>query len=96
MKVSEKSVIADSCRDITTAFKGVLSWKWDDRFEAALAEFDVEEKEGVRMILDTHLENVWNNANIEKAPKLVQTINLYLGGLMPEQLLFVSDPNQGA
>jgi hypothetical protein len=88
--------LENACRELLSAFQGVLSWKWDSRFETALAEFGVENKQGVREILERYLGTAWDSSNIDKAPDAVSMIINYLGGLMSGQLLFTSDPNQDA
>lgn len=80
------------CKELSGAFKGVLSWKWDDRFQTVLAEFDVDNKTHIHDVLENRLGKIWNTTNIEKAPVVVQTIINGFGGLMPGQLLFTSNP----
>jgi hypothetical protein len=88
---------ADSvCGELSRAFQGVLSWKWDDRFETVLAEFGVESKDKVRAILERYLSSTWDRSNVGTAPEIVRTIDRDFGGLWPEQWLFTSDPNQDA
>ncbi|MFC1817387.1 hypothetical protein ACFL0M_15985 [Thermodesulfobacteriota bacterium] len=93
MPVQNKSDLENVCREIANAFQGVLSWKWDDRFEAVLAEFGVENKDSIRAILESYLSFVWDSPNIGNVPDSVGMINNYFGGLMSGQLLFTSDPN---
>jgi hypothetical protein len=84
------------CRKFFLAFQGVLSWKWDSRFETVLAEFSVDSKDTIRAILGRYLSLAWNSSNIQKAPDAVQMIASRLGGLRSGQLLFASDSNQKA
>lgn len=79
------------CKELARAFHGVLSWKWDRRFETVLAEFDVETKDTVRAALERFLGNLWESANVGNAPNGVRAIDNRLGGLWPGQLLFTSD-----
>lgn len=85
-----------NCKELSGAFKDILSWTWDDRFDTVLAEFSVNNKDVVRTILDQYLNNVWDNSNIGRAPDTVKKINIDLGKLRPGQLLFTSDLNQEA
>ena len=78
-------------KELFSAFHGVLSWKWDSRFEAVLAEFNVAKKDSVRAILDRYLKNTWVSSNINKAPPTVRKVNTYLGKLRAGQMLFTSD-----
>ena len=91
-----KSDIENVCREFFMAFQGVLSWKWDSRFETALAEFSVDNKGSVREILGRYLNIAWDSSNIPKAPDAVQMIASRLGGLRSGQLLFASDSSQKA
>jgi hypothetical protein len=84
------------CRRLREAFEDVLTWKWDGRFGAALAEFPAEDKEKVLRILEIFLVSRWDSVTIGEAPKSVQQIKTHFGGLMSGQLLLLSDPNQDA
>lgn len=88
--------IEDICRELASAFQGILSWKWDRRFETVLAEFGVDKKENIRAILERHLSATWDSSNVGNAPDTVRTIESHFGGLWPGQLLFTSDPNRDA
>ena len=79
------------CRELLNSFQGVLSWKWDRRFETVLAEFGVESKENIRATLERSLSNIWDSSNVGNAPDRVRPIDSHLGGLWPGQLLFTSD-----
>lgn len=89
-----KSDLENVCREFFMAFQGVLSWKWDSRFETALAEFSVDNKDTVREILGRYLSIAWDSSNIAKAPDALRMIASRLGGLRSGQLLFASDSNQ--
>ncbi len=89
-----KSDIEKVCKDFSSAFQGVLTWQWDGRFDTVLAEFSVDDKDGVRDVLERHFSIVWDDSNIGKAPGIVQMITNDLGGLMSGQLLFTSDPDR--
>jgi len=94
MRNTDSARPENDCREILNAFDGVLSWKWDSRFETFLAEFGVDDKDSVRAILDRYLKITWNNSNIRNAPDVVKKININLGKLRSGQLLFTSDPNR--
>jgi hypothetical protein len=94
MHNTNKERLENDCKEILNAFDGVLSWKWDDRFETLLAEFGVDNKDRVLAILDQYLKIKWNNSNIRNAPDVVKKINVNLGKLRSGQLLFTSDPKQ--
>jgi hypothetical protein len=90
----DKSDLENVCRELLRAFQGILSWKWDGRFETVLAEFAVENKETVRAILERYLSVTWDSSNIANAPDIVRRINVRVGTLRSGQLLFTSDPNR--
>ena len=94
MNDPKKSKTENDCKALLSGFQGVLSWKWDDRFETLLAEFGVDNKDSIRAILEQYLHTTWDNANIDSAPDAVRMVNDRLGNLMAGQLLFTSDPNQ--
>jgi hypothetical protein len=83
-------------RELASRFQGNLSWKWDRRFETALAEFKVDNKEAIRAILEQDLSVVWDGSTIGNAPDIVRDIEKHFGGLWPGQLLFTSDPKRNA
>lgn len=82
------------CREILDAFQGVLSWKWDDRFEMSLAEFGADKKDRVREIIDRQFINKWTRSSIGKAPDAVRAIDKIMGKLRPGQMLFTSEPKE--
>lgn len=89
--LAEKA-LADHLGEISRAFRGVLTWKWDSRFEAVLAEFGAGQKDEIRAILERSLPKSWDSSNIGEAPDRVRSINDHLGGLWPGQRLFTPDP----
>ena len=96
MQDLKQSDLESVCKELMREFQGILSWKWDSRFETVLAEFGVDDKDSIRAFLDRHLGITWDSSTIDNAPDIVQMINGNLGGLMSGQLLFTSDPNQDA
>jgi hypothetical protein len=90
------SGLENDCKELFSAFQGVLSWKWDSRFETVLAEFGARNKGSIRAILERYLSIAWDISNIGNAPDIVRAINSHLGGLRSGQLLFTSDPNRDA
>jgi hypothetical protein len=86
--------LENTCKELWSAFQGILSWKWDSRFEAALAEFAAGKKESIRAILERSLRITWDSSNIGNAPDVVREIDNQLGGLRSGQLLLTSDPDR--
>ena len=89
-----KSDLENVSRELVSAFQGILSWKWDSYFDSVLAEFDVEDKDSIRAVLERFLGSTWDRSNIGKASHIVQMVNSSYGGLRSGQLLFTSDPNR--
>lgn len=83
-----------SCSQLAQTLGKTLVWKWDDRFETALAEFSVADKEEIYEILTRHMGKTWNTDNAASAPEVVQVVIDYFGGLNPGQTLLTSDPGQ--
>jgi hypothetical protein len=94
MRDPNKSGLENDCKEFKDAFQGILSWKWDSRFETVLAEFGAEKRGSVRAILERYLKITWDSSNMDNAPDTVRTINSHLGGLRSGQLLFTSDLNR--
>ena len=90
----KKSDLEKICRELLSGSWGVLSWKWDHRFEAFLAEFSTDKREEFRAMLEHDFSNVWDSSNIREAPDIVQMYNNNFGGLRSGQLLFTTDPSQ--
>ena len=80
--------------EFKTASESILEWKWDGRFNTALAEFEIGKAEPVKKVLDTIFSETWETANIVGAPDNIKTIDYLFGSLMYGQLLLSSDPNQ--
>ena len=91
-----KPDIGTICKELFDEFHGILSWKWDDWVGTILAEVDADKKEDVQIILEKYLPVSWDASNMETAPPIVQAIDKNLGGIRSGQLLFNSDPTQGA
>ena len=88
------SGLEKACKELGSAFQGVLSWKWDSRFGAVLAEFGVDKKDSIRAVLERFLSVTWGSSNIDTAPDIVREISSHLGGLRAGQTLFTTDPNR--
>lgn len=78
------------CTQLFEALRTDLSWRWDSRFETALSEISIDQKDGVENILKSHLGNAWNSDTIDTAPKTIQSILVRFGGIMPSQLFYTA------
>ncbi len=83
-----------SCSQLVAALGKSLTWKWDERFETVLAEFNVADKEKIHQILASHMGETWAKETAGTAPEVVQMVINYFGGLDQGQALLTSDPNQ--
>lgn len=73
---------------ITTPLGDELTWRWEDKQSALLAEFSWEKKEHILTILRQLFSEEWHRKNIKKAP---QTLKDELGKLInlnKNQLIF--------
>ena len=92
----KKSDLEAVFSELLSASWDVFSWKWDDHFEAFLAEFPADDGGEFRAILERDFSKVWDSSNIREAPDIVQACNDKFGGLRSGQLLFTTDPGQDA
>ncbi len=80
------------CRDLMNVFKDQFTWKWDDRFQTVIAEFDIKDKDLVLENIKSPMGSTWDNENAQTAPELIHLIIDYFGGMQSNQQLFTSDP----
>lgn len=83
------------CREFIGAFEHLLTWKWDDRYQTALAEFGIENEEAVHAVLERYLKSLWDIETINTAPASIRSVVDEMGGLKPGQLLFTSESIDG-
>ena len=81
-------------KDLRAVTDSFVEWKWDSRFNTALAEFEVAKTADVKKALDTVFTELWETSNIVGAPENIKTIDYLFGSLMYGQQLLSSDPNQ--
>ncbi len=90
-----KAATKELCKELLDDFDQVLSWKWDNGFNALIAEFPTEKQTEVRSILERHLGITWDSNSIRKAPDTIKVKSGDLGDLRDKQLLFTTDPEAG-
>jgi len=88
----EQADLEIACAGLLQDFEGVLNWKWDDRFGALLAEFQVEKEAAIREVLKSHFGLCWDRRSIRRAPRHLKNGVGIFGDLRDGQLLFTSDP----
>ena len=59
----DTSLLEKRCQWLIQAFGEKMTWKWDNRFETILAEFNVAEMEKVKELLSSQMDIVWNQDN---------------------------------
>lgn len=96
MSDSNQYDIEAICQPLFHDLNGIMSFKWDDWVGSILAEFSVEQKDTVRLILDQFLPVAWDKTNIGTAPQVIQALDQRLGGVRYAQLLFNSEPSADA
>ena len=80
--------------DLTASLCDILEWRWDDRFDTALAQFSVAAQGRVGHILAGTLDHAWDRGNAEGSPEIIRMIIDYFGGIQHDQKLLSSDPDR--
>lgn len=70
-----------------------LRWQWDDRFRAALTQFDSDQKDDIQNTLHQHLALTWESGSLKGAPDSVKATIASVGGLQSGQMLLTSEVN---
>lgn len=73
---------------VTTPLGDELTWRWEERQSALLAEFSWEKKDRILTILRQLFPQEWDRKNIKKAPKNLKDELGELALLTKEQLIF--------
>ena len=73
---------------ITTPLGDELTWRWEEKKSALLAEFSWEKKDRILTILRRLLSEEWHKKNIKKAPESLKAELGELANLNKEQLIF--------
>ncbi len=90
-EIEKESRSEQLCQEIVDSFSDSLTWKWDGRFETALAEFSAKDKDKVKKNLSKILKNDWDKLSITIAPSIIKQIAKYFGGVRLGQHIFSSD-----
>ena len=92
----DKSNPESVCKELSTAFQGLLSWSWDDYFGTVLAQFDLDSTDKIHAILTRYLSSTLDSTSISNASESVQAVSRSLGNLMAGQLLYISAAESNA
>lgn len=84
------------CSKIYSECDSLVTWKWDDHFQAVLSEFPAAQEEEVVAVLEKYFDTCWDEETIDFAPGKVRSVAKGLGEVRQGQRLFSSDPDQDA
>lgn len=94
MAVRTSKTIEKICSRIYSECDSLVTWHWDDRFQAVLSEFPADQEKGVMSVLEKHFDTCWDEETINYAPGKIRSVAKGLGELRQGQRLFSSDPDQ--
>ena len=84
------------CHRIYSECDSLVTWNWDDRFQAVLSEFPADQEKEVVSVLEKHFDTCWDEETINYAPGKIRSIAKGLGELRQGQRLFSSNPDHEA
>ena len=90
------SDIEKICSRIYSECDSLVTWNWDDRFQAVLSEFPSDQENEVISVLEKHFDNSWDDRTIDYAPGKIKSVAKGLGEVRHGQRLYASDPEQDA
>ena len=96
MAVHNAYDIEKICSKIYSECNSLVTWNWDDRYQAVLSEFPAEQEKEVMSVLEKHFDSCWDEETIDFAPGKIRSVARELGNVHHGQRLFSSDPNQDA
>ena len=96
MVVRNASDVEKICSRIYSECDSLVTWKWDDRYQAVLSEFPAAQEEEVMSVLEKYFDSCCDEETIDYAPGKVRSVAKGLGDVRQGQRLFSSDPEQDA
>jgi hypothetical protein len=96
MAVRNAFDIEKICSRIYSECDSLVTWRWDNRFQAVLSEFSADQEEEVMSVLEKYFDICWDEETIDYAPGKVRSVAKGLGEVRRGQRLFSSDPDQDA
>ena len=96
MVVRNACDIEKICSRIYSECDFLVTWKWDDHFQAVLSEFPADHEEEVMSVLEKHFDSCWDEETINYAPGKIRSVAKDLGALRRGQRRFSSDPDHEA
>ena len=74
MVVRNASDVEIICSRIYSECDSLVTWKWDDRFQAVLSEFPADREEEVMSVLEKYFDVCWDEETIDYAPGKVRRV----------------------
>jgi hypothetical protein len=94
MAVRSSKDIEKICNRIYSQCNSLVTWNWDDRYQAVLSEFPADQEKEVMTVLEKHFDRCWDDETINYAPGKIRSVAKDLGDVWEGQRLFSSDPNR--
>lgn len=94
MKNLTSAVLEKVYFEFAETFQGILFWKWDDRFDVLMAEFNACDETSILTNLEYYFTYYWDASTIYAAPVVIQKVVARFGGLKAGQLLLSSNPEK--
>ena len=94
VEVRNLDTVEKICNRIYSECDSLVTWNWDDRFQAVLSEFPADQEKEVMSVLEKYFDSCWDEETIPYAPGKVQSVARGLGELRHGQRLYSSDPDQ--
>ena len=67
MAVRNSFTIEKICSRIYSECDSLVTWNWDDRYEAVLSEFPADQEKDVMSVLEKYFDNCWDEETINYA-----------------------------
>jgi hypothetical protein len=96
MSVRNAIDVEKICSRIYSECDSLVTWNWDDRYQAVLSEFPADQEEEVMSVLEKYFDACWDEETIDYAPGKIRSVAKDLGNIRHGQRLFSSDPDQEA
>ena len=88
--MNKREMVNEQSSALREAIGASFQWSWDDRFDAILSEYSIEEHELVKGILDSHFSDCWDQITIDSAPEKTKSDAGVWKQIREGQLLYAS------
>ena len=93
MAIQSTHSVEKICSRIYSQCNSLVTWNWDDRYQAVLSEFPADQKKDVLAVLEKNFDSCWDDETINYAPGKIRSVAKDLGDVWEGQRLFSTDPN---